>query len=522
MGQVINTNIASLTAQRNLAANQNEAATAMQRLSSGLRINSAKDDAAGLAIANRLTSQINGINQAVRNANDGISVVQIAEGALSETSDILQRMRTLAVQSANASYNDADRSKLQSEIDQLVLEVDRIAFNTAFGDTKVLNGSYANRTFQVGANAGETLNIDISSAKASNLGQVNTLAFGTAGVDFESAQVAKSTTSAITKQDLTFTVDNTETTVGIAAGDSAKDIASKISTQVGGLTASGETVSVMHNFASGLAATETISFKVNGVAMTAVGGAAVPETTANNIKAAIDAQTSLSGLTVSLVGTIDGTGDATTGVQLVDADGDDITIELTEVYTTATPATKDTASGFDVDSRVSSSLTTLADGTNGEKSLVGGDTAFVTGHVSFTTSEGTTDTVKMTGAGTAAGQLAGSNLTATITAGTDRIADVKVDSVTEANKALGLIDAALSTINTQRAELGAVQSRLDSVVSNLMNVSENSAAAKSRIMDADFAAETAQLAKSQILQQAGISVLAQANAQPQNVLALLQ
>jgi flagellin len=167
-------------------------------------------------------------------------------------------------------------------------------------------------------------------------------------------------------------------------------------------------------------------------------------------------------------------------------------------------------------------LTTLADGTNGEKSLVGGDTAFVTGHVSFTTSEGTTDTVKMTGAGTAAGQLAGSNLTATITAGTDRIADVKVDSVTEANKALGLIDAALSTINTQRAELGAVQSRLDSVVSNLMNVSENSAAAKSRIMDADFAAETAQLAKSQILQQAGISVLAQANAQPQNVLALLQ
>ena len=159
MPQTINTNVASLNAQRNLNASQSDANTALQRLSSGLRINSAKDDAAGLAISNRLTAQINGINQAIRNAGDGISVAQVAEGALSETGNILQRMRELAVQSANASNSSADRSALQSEVAQLTAEIDRIATNTAFGDVKLLNGNFTNQQFQVGANVGESIGI---------------------------------------------------------------------------------------------------------------------------------------------------------------------------------------------------------------------------------------------------------------------------------------------------------------------------------------------------------------------------
>ena len=159
MPQTINTNVASLNAQRNLNASQSEANTALQRLSSGLRINSAKDDAAGLAISNRLTAQINGINQAIRNSADGISVSQVAEGALAETSNILQRIRELAVQSANASNSSADRTALQSEVTQLTSEIDRIANNTAFGTNKLLNGNFLNQTFQVGANVGETIDV---------------------------------------------------------------------------------------------------------------------------------------------------------------------------------------------------------------------------------------------------------------------------------------------------------------------------------------------------------------------------
>ncbi len=166
MAQTINTNIASLTAQRNLTVSQKEANQAMERLSSGLRINSAKDDAAVLAISNRLTAQINGINQAVRNANDGLSVSQVAEGAMAETSTLLQRMRELAVQSANASNSSADRTALQTEVTQLIAEMDRIATNTKFGSTALLDGTYTSQAFQVGANASETMSVSISSAKS--------------------------------------------------------------------------------------------------------------------------------------------------------------------------------------------------------------------------------------------------------------------------------------------------------------------------------------------------------------------
>ena len=190
MAQTINTNIASLTAQRNLATSQKDAATAMQRLSSGLRINSAKDDAAGLAISNRLTSQINGINQAVKMQTTDFPVAQVAEGALAETSDLLQRMRELSVQSANASNSAGDRAALQTEVAQLALEVDRIANATKFGETALLNGTFTSQNFQVGANVGESIGVTIQSSKASALGQLNSLSFTSANFETGAASVA--------------------------------------------------------------------------------------------------------------------------------------------------------------------------------------------------------------------------------------------------------------------------------------------------------------------------------------------
>ena len=522
MAQTINTNIASLSAQRNLAASQKDAATAMQRLSSGLRINSAKDDAAGLAIANRLTSQINGINQAVRNANDGLSVAQVAEGALSETSDILQRMRTLAVQSLNASNSDSDRSKLQSEVTELRNEIDRIAFNTSFGSTKLLNGSFTSKSFQVGANTGETIDLTISNMKASALGQVTDLTFGASGVAFESAQVYAATSSGLSAQNLTFTVDGTDTTVAVAADATAKDIAASVSSQVGSVSATAATNVLVNNLAKGTSGA-SVSVSVNGVNLGFL-ATGTEEAFADALQAAVAGSSELSGLTATVVNRA--ASDATTGVEIVDADGDDITITLNSGNQAADGSGANVADAtFDVMSILATGGTTVADATNGEKTLTSNGTtnvASVTGHVSFTTDLDTSKSISIAGAGTGAGQLAAASVAGTLTASGTYLSSVSVSTVSGASTAIGMIDKALTEVDSARASLGAVQSRFDSVVANLANVAENSSAARSRIMDADFASETAALAKNQILQQAGISVLAQANAQPQNVLALLQ
>ena len=497
MAQTINTNIASLTAQRNLAASQKDAATAMQRLSSGLRINSAKDDAAGLAIGNRLTSQINGINQAIRNANDGLSVAQVAEGALAETTSILQRMRELSVQSANASNSSADRTALQTEVTQLVSEINRIASNTAFGNTKILNGNFLNHTFQVGANVGETIDVSISSAKAGDLGTVYSAGFGGSLTVGRVDTTGSDTTNGVTAQTLTLEVDGTSTDVTVAAGASAKTIAADISSQVGGLSATASAVATVEfNNAAAGGATDLI--EVNGVSLTVYlsGGSAALKATA--LKTAIEAETSLSGLAV-----VDNSGSLT----ITDADGDDITFKV--------GATFNANSDFDIETTVNGSTTTDNNILN-----AAGNALTVTGDIDFTT--GSDVVVKLGSDDTAGKVVSSAAATGTNTASTNRVDDINISTVTGANTALGIIDSALTSIDSQRATLGAVQNRFDSVVSNLANVAENSSAARSRIMDADFAQETAQLAKTQILQQAGISVLAQANAQPQNVLALLQ
>ena len=384
MALTVNTNVASLTSQRNLAGSQAALSTSLERLSTGLRINSSKDDAAGLAISERFTAQIKGLNQGVRNANDGISLSQTAEGALGEVTNNLQRIRELAVQSSNATNTAADRTALQAEVSALVSEIDRVANQTSFNGTKLLNGGFTGAVFQIGANAGDSITINsIANSTASNLGS-----------------------------EATFNV--------VATG----------------------TIATITGFGSAIAAGIKISGNGNVVTLGAIAAASSYEERAGQIVAAINDKF------------------GQTGVQAFISSGNKINLQSQE-----------------------------------------GD--FIISGATFTT--------------------AGINA---ITAGgattTTGVSNLSVSTYSASQIAIALVDDALSTVNTTRSTLGATQSRFESAVSSQMTTAENLSSSRSRIMDADFAAETANLAKAQILQQSGIAMLAQANAIPQNVLALLQ
>ena len=380
MALVINTNVMSLNAQRNLTTSGSQLATALQRLSSGLRINSAKDDAAGLAITERMTSQIRGLNQAVRNANDGISLAQTAEGALGEIANNLQRIRELAVQASNASNSQSDREALNAEVQQLLAEIDRVANTTQFNNVKILDGSFTGQVFQVGANAGETISVGA-------IIDANTAAIG-------SVDVAKSTINVSSLTDF-----NT----AIAAG---------------GLT-------------------------INGVDIGAIDAASSEDHRAQQLISAINAKYAETGVSAEL--SADGTQIVLTGA----------------------------------------------------------------GNIAIA---GSTDDAAVAG-------WANGTITAATTSG---ISALNVTTFGDAQTAIRQVDEALTQINSARADLGAVQNRFVSVVANLQTAAENLSASRSRILDADFAAETAALTRAQILQQAGTAILAQANAVPQNVLSLLR
>ncbi|VAX06238.1 Flagellin protein FlaB [hydrothermal vent metagenome] len=502
MAMVINSNVMSLNAQRNLGKSGNSLATSMQRLSSGLRINSAKDDAAGLAISNRMTSQIRGLNQAMRNANDGISLAQTAEGALQESTNILQRMRELSIQSANATNSATDRASLQSEVNQLISEMDRIASTTTFNSQKLLNGTFSNQAFQVGSNANETIRVSVASAKTSDLGQINSVAFAGFNLADVSASAA-SPASGVLAQTLTFTVDGTAETVSVTAGDSASAIADNVNANVSSISADARTgarITVGSDTAN-----DRYDITINGTTVSAIDTAGTAAGMGAAVAAAIQGSSALSNLTVTDNG--DGT------VDIVDETGadilfDDVTETVTAGALSFTVSEMSYAGAF-------SAATTVAT-TEG---------ASVTGDIQFTSTLDSTSTMSLyssNGVGlvtTATSTGAGGG---TVTAETARIVDVDISTVSGSNTALGLIDAALAMIDSQRANLGAIQNRMESTISNLANISENVSAARSRILDADFAAETANLTRSQILQQAGVAMLAQANASPQNVLSLLQ
>ena len=502
MAQVISTNMSSLAAQRALSSTQGDVQTALERLSSGLRINGAKDDAAGLAISERFTSQINGLNQAIRNANDGTSLAQTAEGALSETTALLQRMRELAVQSANATNSATDRSALQSEVDQLKQEINRIASTTEFNGRTLLDGSFTSQNFQVGANKNQTIGISIDNASGSGLGNFSYDAINDSGVTAGSGAIIKtdgavSADNGIDAQTITVAGFRGSTTAAVTGSATAETVAAAINgiESSTGVNATAVTKSQIGAFGHA----GTITFTLGGDATKAI--SATISSTAD-LTALRDEINSVSGTTgITAVGT-------GSTLDLTHASGKDITILE---YANTGGASSMTVQTLNPDGGLVTNMSdTLTEGASAS-ARIGGIVSF-NSNKAFSVSSGDGTDGSITDA---AANVAETSTAALLSA-------VDIGSVSGAQDAIDIVDGALATISNQRADLGALQSRFESVVSSLTASSENQTAARSRILDADFAAETARLTRGQILQQAGIAVLAQANAAPQNVLALLQ
>ena len=511
MAQVINTNVLSLNAQRNLTTSQSALATALQRLSSGLRINSAKDDAAGLAISDRFTTQIRGLNQAVRNASDGISLAQTAESALAELSNNLQRIREIAVQSANASNSASDRAALDQEVQQRIAEIDRIATQTSFNSQKVLDGTFGTATFQVGANVGEVISLALStSVRATAIGKTadyvggaaysSTLAVGQQGAGVD--------TTALSAGDVTLTLGSGQAvsvvaaTAGSSAGQTTASAYAKAnainSSGIAGLTATADSTVLFDLAATAVAATVTdYDLSVNSVSIysnynASTGGAL----TADAVVAAINANSSATGVTAAY-------DSSNTRVTLTASDGRDIALSQGNTVT------------------ANQGLGAL-EGTNGSTNVTTGSMAAGAGATVTKTYVGS---VRLTAAQsiTVAGTVARIGFAATSYAlGNSALNAASVTTVANANTTIGRVDAALTSVSSLRSTFGAIQNRFDSTIASLSAVGENLEASRSRILDADFAAETAALTRAQILQQAGTAILAQANAAPQSVLALLR
>ncbi len=500
MSQVINTNVSSLNAQRQLSRSQMSQQTAMERLASGLRINSAKDDAAGLAISDRMTSQIRGLNQAVRNANDGISLSQVGEGALQESGNILQRMRELAVQSANDSNSATDRNSLQKEVVQLQSELNRIANTTTFNGKKLLDGSFSGQQFQVGANANQTINISIGGATTEILGnQRYTNADGATKINAVSALGAAKQANLVDAQTLTVS-GRASGTVTVGLAESAKAIADGVNaiSETTGVTATAISYAKLDN----LGEAGNLSFKLYGQNTSAVTVSA-NVTDKNDLTVlanAINDNAGASGITATLT-------DDKKGVVLKNTEGYDIAIE--DLTTTAATTTTVDLTGLQEDGKTASGAAVSIDGAAASVT----DSATVGGNLVFDSDKAFT--VKSTTTTITAGATAESSTL-------QKVSSIDIGTQAGSNDALSIIDGALANISSNRADLGALQNRFGSTISNLENVSQNFSAARSRIQDADFAKESANLARNQVLQQAGLSMLAQANASSQSVLSLLR
>jgi flagellin len=505
---VINTNVASLNAQRNLSTSSSGLTTSLQRLSSGMRINSAKDDAAGLAISERMTAQIRGSNQAARNANDGISLAQTAEGDLGSISNNLQRMRELAVQSSNASNSDSDRAALQTEVTALKSEIDRVSQNSSFNGVKLLDGTFNAQTFQVGAN--NTSNDKITVNKIANA-QASQL--GSAGQSSSATKTSAATTTALVAGDLTLNGQQVgASNVGAAPGQSAASaysIANAINavSAASGVTATAQTTAVNGGTISTPGAiTAANSFSINGVDVGAIANGTTAAGQGANIAAAINKISSQTGVSA--------TADASTGqLKMTAADGRDIQLNMNGVAADATVAgTNKTA------------LAAATGLTFGTQAITAGSLAAVSQdtHGTVTLSSTSASGIVVGGAAVASAGLTTGVTAATTVSSVSSVSSIDISTAAGAQKALDSIDGALKQINDSRSDLGALQNRFSSVVSGLSTTTENLTASRSRITDTDFAAETANLSRSQILQQAGTAMLAQANQLPNSVMSLLR
>ncbi|MDN2660527.1 flagellin [Neptunomonas sp. CHC150] len=592
MSMVINSNIMSLNAQRNLTMSQNEQNTAMERLTSGKRINSAADDAAGLSISNRMTSQINGLNQAVRNANDGSSLIQTAEGALDESTNILQRMRELSVQSANGTYDSGNRSTLNAEVSQLKEELDRISETTSFNGLNILDGTLGKVDLQVGSESNQTISMEIGAMDTKSLGNgagaditgttgsgaslqaslaniagdgtndmfingqdVGDLSDATVGATLEdklnaiNTNISGVTVTAFTEMTastqgdgviqgtnaVTFTLGNADgssTSVEIRNTGSMDDLVSAINEKSGGLIEASLDDSGNLKLSSEAGSSITIGETGAGTALSAL-GTGMATGSAQQAQLALTADSGTDGITVTYTtasdanvtgidtrntaGSISGraamvpasfeSGDIKiNGVSIneydnaIDVDGNDTAGENTDVVAHINKQSAETGVVASIDGSSGTDVLKLETLDGSEISIEYAD-ATVAG--AMETAIGIQETNSAEGAGS-------------------NVASIDISTAAGAQKAIDTIDAALEQINSTRGDLGAVSNRLDFTVNNLSNVAENVSAARSQIQDADFAAESANLSRAQVLQQAGTAMLAQANASSQNVLSLLQ
>jgi flagellin len=496
MAAVINTNTASLSAQRSLMGSQSSLNTSLQRLSSGLRINSAKDDAAGLAISSRMSAQISGINQAVRNANDAISLSQTAEGALSQSSDILTRMRDLSVQSANDTNSASDRVAIQQEVGQLQQELTRVANDTEFNGKKLLDGSFTAQQFQIGANANQTISIGMASAKSTDMGNRQVVSDGGA-VATTIATGTTAPTSKVAGENLT--VNGLKAAnVTVNAGDSAAKVAASVNRASAdtGVTARARTEAHLTAQMGG-AASATFSFNLsssNGGAASQISATVTDPNDLSGLADAINAKAGQTGITASVNAGV---------VTLANEAGEDIQMENVTDGTAATLSLQSPSSTGTYTAPAAADQLTEA------------SSARVTGQVNFNSSS--TFSVS-----TDAAAATGSMISATKASTLQSVGSIDVSTQAGSTRSLQIVDSALDFVNGLRAKLGATQNRVESTISNLSTTSENLSAARSRIQDADFAQETASLTRSQVLQQAGMAMLAQANAAPNNVLSLLR
>ncbi len=502
MAQIINTNISSLNAQRNLNTSQTSLAIALQRLSSGLRINSAKDDAAGLGISERMTTQIRGLNQAARNANDGISLAQTGEGALSEIAGNLQRIRELAVQSTNATNSSADRTALDAEVQQRLAEIDRVAAQTNFNGRKLLDGTFGNATFQVGANVGETIAVGLSSSmRTDSVGQI---AQSTSSAEVTVAALTGGGTIAIGIDDpVTIGASVAGNANGQSVGSAYAKAKSINSAGISGLAATATNnvnLSIANVTSAGSAG--TISLRINGVDI--YNATVVSSTiTTQQVADKINSESNNTGVTAVLEGG---------AIHLSAADGRDIAIGQTYGGDTAGGVTAGAAQSTENGVIFyAGQIDTFANATNNSAVAA----AVNGGRLTLTANE----TIAITADGAIMGFAAAGH---TISKDATTISTVNVKDVASANDTIYRIDSALTAVTSLRSTFGSIQNRFESTIANLATTSENLTSSRSRIQDADFAAETANLTRAQILQQAGVAMLAQANALPNNVLTLLR
>ena len=537
---VINTNTSALSAQNSLRVTGLNQATAMERLSSGIRINSAKDDAAGLAISTRMTANIRGISAAIRNANDGISLTQTAEGSLSSIGDNLQRIRELAVQSANTGNNASDRAALNNEAAQLISEIDRVANNTTFNGIKLLDGTYKDQSLQVGAGneSNDRIALSIGDATTPRLGAATTASLqGLAITDG-----IKIATGALTINGYNVgatTSDGVSVALSEGSAISKANAINAIASRTG-VVASAKATSVTFNaIGAALPADKDFKFLLNGVVVSGqVEGENSNVGSASNISAAINAQTSKTGVyaTIGLAGNYTLTAAdgrnivlSTDTASMLKADGFDPALAVADDLPTNYDPASWGSTGINVVSRGTTDIlyadwTNLSTGADADLTVTDDKTGF--SRVVFGSIDLSTDSLQgitLGGVDAEAEKLGldADSYTASSSSGSG-VGSVNLNTSTGSQSALTTLDRAINVITDMRAAMGAYQNRLIAAISNLENTSMNLSASRSRILDTDYAKETTNLAKAQIIQQAATAMLAQANQSAQSVLALLK